>query len=305
MKISKVLIPTDLSEYSKCGVRYGLELAASEHAKALILYVADYRLTLPRNAAEAATQKHKTVREFIAEAREQVEHFLQQNFRELLRSLDVEVDADVGAPHERVVEEAERVKPDLIVMATHGRTGLGHVLLGSVAEHVIRRAPCPVLTVRGEFAPARRLKKFLDEQNVKYVTIAHSKAVTAQEVAESTHIPGKQLAKSVVVKLDGQLAMVVLPASCHVDFELLKAATGAKSAELASETEFRNKFPDCEIGAMPPFANLYGMEALVADTLTDDEEIAFNAGSHTELIRLAYKDFARLVNPRVVRVAKP
>ena len=303
MEIRTVMIPTDLSEHSKIGVRYGLELAESEHAKARILYVADYRRALPLNAVEAA-QKHKSVREFIGEARAQVEQFLQDNFRDLLRGADVEVDANVGVPEERILEEVEKVEPDLIVMATHGRTGLGHVFLGSVAEHVVRRAECPVLTVRTAFTPARKLKKFLDDNEVAYVTITHSKAVTAQEVAESAHIPGKELAKSVIVKLDGRMAMVVLPASCHVDFELLREATGARDAELATESEFRASFPDCEIGAMPPFANLYGMEAFVAETLTSDDEIAFNAGTHTELMRLAYKDFARLVNPRVVRVAK-
>jgi Ala-tRNA(Pro) deacylase len=303
-EIKKVLIPTDLSEHSKIGVRYGLELAESEHASALVFYVADYRLTLPRNAMEARTLKHKTVAEFVADSRAQADHFIRENFGDLVRRLEVQIDADVGVPHERIIQEAEKVKPDMIVMGTHGRTGVGHVLLGSVTEQVLRRADCPVLTVRQSFTPARKLKKFLDEHDIKYVTIAHSKAVTAQEVAESAHIPGKELAKSVIVKLDGQMAMVVLPASSNVDFELLKQATGAKTAELATETEFRSKFPDCEIGAMPPFGNLYGVETFVAENLTADHQIAFNAGSHTELIRLTYKDFERLVNPRVVRVAK-
>lgn len=301
-EIQKVLIPTDLSEHSKIGVRYGLELAESEQAEALVFYVADYREALPARA-ELGVQKYQTVGQFVVEAREHVDKFLHANFPDLVRKLKVRVDAEVGVPHERIVEEAEKVKADIIVMATHGRTGLGHVLLGSVTEHVLRRATCPVLSVRRGFSPARRVKKFLDDQKVKYVSITHSEAYTAQEVAESAHIPGEELAKSVIVKLDGRMAMVVLPASCKVDFELLKEATGAKEAGLASENEFRDKFPDCELGAMPPFANLYGMEAIVAETLMGDDEIAFNAGSHTELMRLAYKDFARLVNPKVMRVA--
>jgi len=301
-EIQKVLIPTDLSEHSKLGVRYGLELADSEQAEALVFYVADYRAALPVRA-ELGVQKYRTVRQFVAEAREEVDKFLHENFPALVRKLKVHVDADVGVPYERIVEEAEKAKADLIVMATHGRTGLGHVLLGSVTEHVLRRATCPVLSVRKGFTPARRLKKYLDEQNIKYVSVTHSEAYTAQEVAESAHIPGEELAKSVIVKLDGRMTMVVLPASCKVDFELLKEATGAKDADLASENEFRDKFPDCEVGAMPPFANLYGMEAIVAETLTGDDEIAFNAGSHTELMRLAYKDFAKLVKPKVMRVA--
>jgi Ala-tRNA(Pro) deacylase len=149
--------------------------------------------------------------------------------------------------------------------------------------------------------PVKKLKDFLDNQNIKYVTITHSPTYTAQEIAASAHIPGKDLAKTVMVKIDGNMAMAVLPASCKVDFDLLKKAAGASTVGLASEQEFKNLFPECEIGAMPPFGNLYGMEVFVADALAEDEEIVFNAGSHTELIRLAYKDFERLVKPKVVK----
>ena len=147
--------------------------------------------------------------------------------------------------------------------------------------------------------PARQLQTFLDSQHVKYVTIRHSPAFTAQEIAASAHIPGKQLAKTVIVKLDGRPAMAVLPASDRVDFERLKATAGARTVALASEQEFQDLFPECEVGAMPPFGNLYGLEVWVAARLAEDEEIAFNAGSHMELIRMAYRDFARLVQPRV------
>jgi Ala-tRNA(Pro) deacylase len=146
----------------------------------------------------------------------------------------------------------------------------------------------------------RKLKEFLDSQKVKYVSITHSLAFTAQEIAASAHIPGSELAKTVVVKLDGRTAMVVLPASQKVDFEALRRLAGATEARLASEQEFRDMFPECEVGAMPPFGNLYGMEVFVTKGLTADEEVAFNAGSHTELIRLAYRDFERLVKPKVV-----
>jgi len=149
--------------------------------------------------------------------------------------------------------------------------------------------------------PVKKLKDFLDNQNIKYVTITHSPTYTAQEIAASAHIPGKVMAKTVMVKIDGKMAMAVLPASCKVDFDLLKKAAGASTVGLASEQEFKNLFPECEIGAMPPFGNLYGMEVFVADALAEDEEIAFNAGSHTELIRLAYKDFERLVKPKVIK----
>ena len=149
--------------------------------------------------------------------------------------------------------------------------------------------------------PVKKLAEFLSEHNIKYVTIRHSLAYTAQEIAASAHLPGKELAKTVMINIDGKMAMAVLPASSKVNFETLKNAAGAKNAELASEEEFQRMFPDCEIGAMPPFRNLYGMEVFASETLAQDQEIAFNAGSHTELVRLVYKDFERLVSPRMVK----
>lgn len=148
--------------------------------------------------------------------------------------------------------------------------------------------------------PVKKLRAFLDEHGVKYVTIKHSRAYTAQEVAASAHIPGQELAKTVMIKLNGTMAMAVLPASYQVDFDLLQEATGAEEIELATEEAFKDLFPDCEAGAMPPFGNLYGMDVFVAASLTEDEKIAFNAGSHTELIKMSYADFARLVDPVVL-----
>ncbi len=145
--------------------------------------------------------------------------------------------------------------------------------------------------------PGSRLKEFLDKEHVKYVTIAHSPAFTAQEVAETTHIPGKEIAKTVVVKIDGKMSMVVTPASEHINLNKLKETLGAVKVELASETEFKGSFPDCETGAMPPFGNLYDMKVFVSQTLREDEQIAFNAGSHSELVRLPYTEFERLVEP--------
>jgi len=147
--------------------------------------------------------------------------------------------------------------------------------------------------------PVQRLKEYLNRNNVKYVSIVHSEAYTAQEIAELAHVSGKELAKTIVIKKDGQAAMAVLSASHKIEWNLLKAATGAVKVELAGEREFRDMFPDCEVGAMPPFGNLYGMEVFVETSLTRDREIAFNAGSHIELIKLSFEDFSRLVNPKV------
>jgi Ala-tRNA(Pro) deacylase len=149
--------------------------------------------------------------------------------------------------------------------------------------------------------PARKLKEFLDSQHIDYTSIPHSTAYTAQGIAALTHISGKELAKTVMVKLDDKMAMAVLPASKTVDLEMLRQTTGAKNAGLASEREFREKFPDCETGAMPPFGNLYNLPVFAEESLSRDKEIAFNAGTHNELIRMAYDDFARIVQPTLTK----
>jgi Ala-tRNA(Pro) deacylase len=153
--------------------------------------------------------------------------------------------------------------------------------------------------------PSKLLRKYLDESGVKYVAITHSKAFTAQEIAAAAHVPGKELAKTVLVWIDDRMAMAVLPASYRVDTRRLREVTGAKNVDLADEREFRDRFPDCELGAMPPFGNLYDLEVYVAESLAEDDEIVFNAGTHTELIKVAYADFERLVAPTVVRFSQP
>ena len=148
--------------------------------------------------------------------------------------------------------------------------------------------------------PAQRLKEYLNKNNIKYISIVHSPAYTAQGIAHSAHISGKELAKTVIVKSDGEMIMVVMPANLKVNLEQFKGILHADVVELACEEEFKFKFPDCELGAMPPFGNLYDMDVYVSDELKKDKEIAFNAGSHTELIRMEYEDFEKLVRPKVV-----
>jgi len=160
-----------------------------------------------------------------------------------------------------------------------------------------------IVSKGGLSMPASKLKEFLDSHNIGYVTITHSPAYTAQGIAASAHVKGKELAKTVMIEVDGKLAMAVLPAPYKVDFDLLKAATGSDNVHLASEEQFESLFPGCEVGAMPPFGNLYGMEVYAAQSLAEDEEIAFNAGSHTELIRMSYHDFETLVKPKILRFA--
>jgi len=148
--------------------------------------------------------------------------------------------------------------------------------------------------------PSKMLKEFLDENDIKYVSIMHSLAFTAVDIAKSAHIPSKELAKTVIVKIDGELAMVVVPAAYRANLELIREALGSNTVELATEVEFTKRFPDCEVGAMPPFGILYDMEVYVAESLTEDEKIAFNGGSHSEVIQMDYRDFENLVKPKFV-----
>jgi len=148
--------------------------------------------------------------------------------------------------------------------------------------------------------PTATLTELLDREGIRYITIRHSRAYTAQEVAAAAHVPGKEMAKTVVAKLDGKPALVVLPAGEKVNLDQLRAKTGAREVELATEQEFAALFPGCELGAMPPFGNLFGLDTYVTRSLEEDEEIAFNAGTHTELIKMPYRDFERVVHPQSI-----
>jgi Ala-tRNA(Pro) deacylase len=153
-----------------------------------------------------------------------------------------------------------------------------------------------------------RLEDYLRENQVPFEAQHHPRAVTAQEVAASEHVPGKMLAKTVMVLADlvwgGQMAMLALPAPYQVDLEKAAAALGAKEARLAEEKEFEDTFPDCEVGAMPPFGNLYGVPVYVEETLTEDETIVFRSGTHTETMSVKYSDFEQLVEPTVAEFAR-
>lgn len=148
-----------------------------------------------------------------------------------------------------------------------------------------------------------RLKDYLDKENVTYQHEVHRTAYTAQEVAAEEHVPGKIVAKVVVIKIEDQFAMAVLPATERVDLAALKAALATQEIRLATEFEFTGLFPDCDVGAMPPLGNLYGLPVYVEEALTADSEIVFNAGTHQDTIRMKYADFARLAQPRIFSFA--
>ncbi len=149
-----------------------------------------------------------------------------------------------------------------------------------------------------------RLIAYFHENGVAFEELSFPEAYTAQEIAAQSHIPGWQLAKVVMVKVEGELAMLVLPAPTRVDFSRLKEALAAREVELARERDFGHRFPDCEVGAMPPFGGLYQVPTYMDETLTEAGEIVFLAGTHDEGLRLSYADYQRLAQPRVLSFAR-
>jgi Ala-tRNA(Pro) deacylase len=142
-----------------------------------------------------------------------------------------------------------------------------------------------------------KLKKFLDDNEVRYVSVEHSPAYTAQEIAKRAHIKGDQLAKTVIIDIDGDMAMVVLPASWRIRWDRFMNAMGTDFISLADEEEFIDRFPECEIGAMPALGKLFDMRVYMHEVLRDYDEIAFSAGSHSEIIKMSVKDYIRLTEP--------
>jgi len=148
-----------------------------------------------------------------------------------------------------------------------------------------------------------RLEDFLRKNGINFKSVVHSEAYTAQEIAASMHVHGREVLKSVMIKADGKFVMAVLPADSKVDFKKLKDVLKDKDLRLASETEFKSLFPDCEPGAEPPFGNLYNVETVVDRSVTKDEHIFFNAGNHYEAIEMDYRDFENLVKPKIADFA--
>jgi len=146
----------------------------------------------------------------------------------------------------------------------------------------------------------KKLKEYLNDQDVKYVSINHSRAYTAQEIAESAHVSGNDFAKVVMLKADEKMIMAVLPAPDKVNLKLLRQVLGVRNVIFADENDFQDHFPGCEIGAMPPFGNLYGLRVISAQTLCDSTIISFNSGQHTEVIQMDYDNYIKLVNPEIM-----
>ena len=146
---------------------------------------------------------------------------------------------------------------------------------------------------------AQKLIDYLDQNHVPYDMISHPVQFTAQRTAAAAHIKGRQFMKSVLLKIDNDMMMAVVPAGRRVNIRRIKEISGARDVVLADETDLEAVFPDCIIGAMPPFGNLYHMPVIADRELTEDEEVVFNAGDHRDLIRMRFTDWNRLVHPRI------
>ncbi|WP_111495183.1 MULTISPECIES: aminoacyl-tRNA deacylase [Marinobacter] len=147
---------------------------------------------------------------------------------------------------------------------------------------------------------SQKLRQYLDSNAVTYQTALHEPTVDASRTAQAAHVRGREFAKTVVVKSNGRLFMTVLPSTDRVHLDELRRSMGSQDVELADEDDIRQAFPDCELGAMPPFGNLYNMDVFVSEHLREDDRISFNAGSHDEVMQMRYQDYDRLVQPQVL-----
>lgn len=152
---------------------------------------------------------------------------------------------------------------------------------------------------------AERVRSFLDERGIDYDLQTHERAVTAQEVAAAEHESGWHVAKPVILEADGELVMAVVAAACEVDLAKATAALGAAEVALADEDDFGDRFPDCEVGAEPPFGNVYDVPVLLDETLMGEERLVFRAGTHDTTMSMATADYLEAVEPTVTDIAVP
>ena len=149
------------------------------------------------------------------------------------------------------------------------------------------------------------LRTYLDGMGIRYEWLHHdSDAYTAQDLAMMEHVSGKRVVKPVVVEADGQFVLCALPASCYIDMERLREELHANTAKLADEDALRGLFPDSELGAEPPIGRMYGMETIVDESLSKQDEVVLQAGTHRDAVRMSFGDYMRVARPRVVRFGK-
>ncbi len=144
---------------------------------------------------------------------------------------------------------------------------------------------------------ANRLERLLEESGASFEVIDHPLAFTAQEEAAASHVAGRHWAKTVAILVEGEPALAVVPATRRLDLDKLRRIVGTEKVEIAREAEFQGLYPDCELGAMPPFGELYGQRTFIDEALREEERIAFHAGDHRTAIEMSYTDYERLCEP--------
>lgn len=152
---------------------------------------------------------------------------------------------------------------------------------------------------------ANRLERLLEESGAPFEVIDHPLAFTAQEEAAASHVAGRHWAKTVAILVDGEPALAVVPATRRLDLDKLRGLVGTEAVEIAREAEFQGLYPDCELGAMPPFGELYGQRTFIDEALRKEERIAFHAGDHRTAIEMSYTDYERLCGPIPAEISGP
>ncbi|HZZ72479.1 MAG TPA: YbaK/EbsC family protein [Pirellulales bacterium] len=147
------------------------------------------------------------------------------------------------------------------------------------------------------------VRRFLHQRGIAHQMLAHEPTFSAQRMAEMVHVSGDEVAKAVLLKIDGKYELAVLPATYYVYPELVRQSLQARAVELATEEECGRIFPDCEVGALPPFGSLYGLQTVIDASLTEDDEIVFEGNTHHEAIRMKFQDFERIERPQIATIA--
>jgi Ala-tRNA(Pro) deacylase len=293
---ARILVAVDESEPSKSAVDLAAELAAKTGAIARLIHVID---TTQNWDPELVISGQGAYELFRSEG----QWLLRRAQKRLGKQIRSDYELLIGNPIEVIVADAKQWNADVIVIGTHGRGRLSTLLIGSTAQGVVQRADCPVLVVGPH--TLNRVKVFLKDQHITFTTIPHRIEFTAARTANTAHVPPGQFAKTLLVKLDGQYALAVVPADRRLDLELLRRSAGVAEAKLASEEEVAAFFPKCEVGAMPPLGHLYGLDVFVDLPLVHQQQIVFNGGTHDEAIAMTYGEFEKLSRTQIVEIGKP
>ena len=293
---ARILVAVDESEPAKSAIDLAAELAGRTAASVRLIHVID---SAQNWTPEFVLSGHVSFEQLRSEG----QWLLRRAQKRLGNSISSKCELLVGSPIDTIVADARQWNADVIVIGTHGRGRLGTLLIGSTAQGVVQRANCPVLVVGPH--TLNRVKAFLKDQHINFSTIPHRIEFTAKRTANTAHVPPGQFAKTLLVKLDGQYALAVVPADRRLDLEVLRRSTGVGKAELASEEEVAAFFPKSEVGAMPPLGHLYGLDVFVDLPLSHQEQIVFNGGTHDEAIAMSYREFEKLSRTQIVEIGKP